>query len=499
MSKKIKSLACLLCAVSVGSVFAGCDFGESSSSSEETVAASAATSFVSLEINPSIELTVDANDKVVSVYAGNEDAQVLLHGESLEELDVEKAVEKITDLAVELGYLSEDNKVVGVSVSGESASALEEKINAKITATAKNLGLSVSLDLEGAYSLLRKYEEFKREHPDKADISVDKFKLAISAAENGEISLEAAVELDDSKLIEKIAEAHKRVEKFATDEFHHAKVTATGLYDSAVMLAVDSVYTTYYAERTANAIMAGDLLKAANGWYGAAYQTYKSTARGFTVIADAYTFVEKAVDYELTEEQVDALVTAFALTDETPLENPEGEVTIKSVEKFADKAFKNSDEYAAVKETVTQTLDEAYTAARAEFNAKYKQAIEDAITKAKSLKEQYSALLPDSFKTDIDTIISEIEGIIATGELNVAKLREYARTFEEKAQDMLEKIKADLSEEEYADLQARIKAAMNSLEENRKDMQDALDKAEKDAKDRLNAKKEERRQKHGQK
>ena len=39
-----------------------------------------ANSFVALDINPSVEMVVDSNDKVVSVYGSNEDGQVLLYG-----------------------------------------------------------------------------------------------------------------------------------------------------------------------------------------------------------------------------------------------------------------------------------------------------------------------------------------------------------------------------------------------------------------------------------
>ena len=41
-----------------------------------------AATFVTLDINPSIELTVDANGIVVSVYGANEDGQILLYEEA---------------------------------------------------------------------------------------------------------------------------------------------------------------------------------------------------------------------------------------------------------------------------------------------------------------------------------------------------------------------------------------------------------------------------------
>ena len=41
-----------------------------------------AVSYVGIDVNPSVSLMLDKNNKVVSVIAENEDAQVLLYGEA---------------------------------------------------------------------------------------------------------------------------------------------------------------------------------------------------------------------------------------------------------------------------------------------------------------------------------------------------------------------------------------------------------------------------------
>ena len=75
-------------------------------------------SYVSLGINPSIELIVDANEEVLEVYATNDDAKVLLYEEvNLVGMDLEEALKVITDLSIEYGYLEEDNKVIDFSIS----------------------------------------------------------------------------------------------------------------------------------------------------------------------------------------------------------------------------------------------------------------------------------------------------------------------------------------------------------------------------------------------
>ena len=134
MKKFLSSTLCILLALTALFVLASC--GKNGS-----------PSYVSIDINPSIELTVDEENKVVSVYAANEDANVLLYEETgIVGADVEDAVEKITQLALKLGYIDEENKVVGTTVSSENpewAVALQEKVNTKITASAKELGFQL--------------------------------------------------------------------------------------------------------------------------------------------------------------------------------------------------------------------------------------------------------------------------------------------------------------------------------------------------------------------
>ena len=170
--------------------------------------------YVSLDINPAIELIVDKDNNVVSVRGENEDGQVLLYEETgIEGEKIDAALQKITDLAVQYGYLDENNKVVDTIVSSgndEFAAEILSKVNTSVTATAENLGLSVTTDGEGAYSLLRKMDEVKKQFPNNKAIqnmSVSKFKLALSVSETGDISIDAAVAMDDAELIKMLKEA----------------------------------------------------------------------------------------------------------------------------------------------------------------------------------------------------------------------------------------------------------------------------------------------------
>jgi MoaA/NifB/PqqE/SkfB family radical SAM enzyme len=92
--------------------------------------------YVTLDINPSVEIITGENGLVVEVNALNDDAQVLLVDTNFTGKTVDETVEAIVALAKELGYLdvNEENAIV-VTAEAENANdteELENKINERI-------------------------------------------------------------------------------------------------------------------------------------------------------------------------------------------------------------------------------------------------------------------------------------------------------------------------------------------------------------------------------
>jgi hypothetical protein len=70
--------------------------------------------YVSIHINPKIDILIDDSQNVEHFVLLNEEAEILLSGEDLKGLPVTAAVEKILDLSIETGYIdvfSRDNVV----------------------------------------------------------------------------------------------------------------------------------------------------------------------------------------------------------------------------------------------------------------------------------------------------------------------------------------------------------------------------------------------------
>lgn len=490
MKKKITAVGALLCAGAMTFSLAACNAGNKEAE---------AASFVTLDINPSIELTLDKNDKVLSVYGGNEDGQVLLFGEEdIVGIDVERAVEKITSLAVQYGYLDENNKVIETSVSSAKAKArdsLFDKVSAKITATASGLNLNVTCDgVDEAYSLARKLERVKKQYPDSAavqSLTAEKFKLVLSATEDGAISVEAAAELDTSELIERVSKAHKQVEEFATAAYKKAKATASAAYDMAVGDASDAIYTSYYAVK-----------HPVNSYYAFSYTGYKYSARALNATADALVYVEKACDYPLDGEQIAAAATALGITENIDaLKNSDGEITVNSIYAYADKTFKNSqasDEIENVKTRLNAALDGVEDELRekvTELSAKYETEIAAVKDKMDAVAEQVSnlvALAPEAVKAQIRTIANDCKEIAAEvteiakdGKITADEVRALAGKLEEKADDTLAKIEADMTKEEREEVKELQEKAVNALTGAKAQMEKALSDAEAEAIEKL--------------
>lgn len=482
-----------ICAIATSALLAGtaCAFAACGGNESDKQA------FVSLDINPAIELIVDKDNNVVSVRGENEDGQVLLYEETgIKGEKIDAAIEKITDLAVKYGYLDEYNKVVDTIVTSGSdsfAKQIRDKVNASVTSTAAGLGLTVTTDGEGAYSLLRQLEEFKKQYPNNKaiqNLSVQKFKLALSVSETGKITLEAAVALDDAELIDMLKEASAKIEEYATTAYTEAKTKAFAAYDKATEVAGYAVYTTYYLEKM--------LTHPASAYYGGVYQAYASAAKGFNAICDVAELAASVKNYPLDEAQINAVVTALGMDSADALKNSKGEITVESVEAYADKLFKNSpasEKLEQTKAALSKALSQTETALKEKVNeltAEYKPQIESAASSAMEVFnsiESLMAAMPESVKTilnestaDLKEILSEVEAMLDGDKIELDELRSFANRLDEKAQEYLNKIKADLSAEEWEELESRKASVIAKMTEQKKVMEKALEEAENSAK-----------------
>ncbi len=464
MKQKIAIILCLALVLVLGLTLVACN---KDSEKEAT-----AQSFVSLDINPEINLTLDKNNKVISVSGANEDGQVLLYGEKgIIGVDVETAVGNIVNLAIKYGYLDENNTVVGTSVSSSigNADKILAKVNAKIEATKDEDGkLTIKADASGSFALLREYENFKANHAN-VDISIADFKLALAASETGEVTLEVAVTLDTSKLIKIVNDAQKKAAEYATEAYDDAVEMANAVYEQALKAADSAAYIEFYGKRIAK--IATNLDYANTVYYGGLYGMYASTSAGLKVTSAGIKAANKVATYALDEVQIKKIATALGFTDEdvNKLKDSSGNITIESIEAYANKYFKNSEQTQEIKakaEALKKALNDIQIDIRIEIDGKVKEyslniekvvkAGEDAVTALNNTLASVKSLLPEEFQTYLDDFAvaaAKVRAVLKGEEGAMDNLDEYIKELDAKADEILGKIKQDMTEKDKQELQ----------------------------------------------
>lgn len=117
--------------------------------------------YVSLDINPSIELGVNRFDKVVSVEAYNEDGRKVLGNTNLINFNINNAVSSVISNAISDGYIKEDgSSAIEVTTSTDKkniAVKLDESLKETVDETLENNNVEAEVETENV-DLARRHE-----------------------------------------------------------------------------------------------------------------------------------------------------------------------------------------------------------------------------------------------------------------------------------------------------------------------------------------------------
>ncbi len=433
-----------------------------------------ATAFVALEINPSIELTVNADGVVASVYGANEDGQILLYeeAEKIVGFTYEEAVSYITKLAADLDYLTDETEEIRAfvtAIDGESVQEIEEKLSNSIQAAAQEKGITVSVTDEGSLELLCDLELLKEKYPDNAKIQAltpQEYRLVLSVSEREGISITAAAEYDTEECIKHINAAHATLEAYATEAYLSAKAEAVRIFDEAMGVLIDGAYNEFYMK---------NLMKHfGTYYYGAVYQAYKATARTYRSLDQIVAFGNDMKNFTVPDVTVQKMCEELGLdkAEQARMKNSEGKVTIASLIVYCENYLAENNVPADVKAKIQEYIVEAKTAAEmaqravtvtnsADLAALQTQ-INTIISSVNASKDMVMLMMNATQKQEYEACIADLNeavaniGKIIAGELTVGEVEALAAEAEAKADAMEEKIKADLSDQELAEVEARV-------------------------------------------
>ena len=259
MKSKMNKLWASLLAGAMAFSFTACDFsGVNPPDDGETE-----YSYLSIDINPSIELMVNG-ETVVGVKACNEDAAILLSGENFENMQVDVVTEKIVALAEELGYLTDENNDVKIIVTADS----DEIVSAIEKLAKEGMGKGSELakfNHTPRVSDERQVKKLKDENPEKyKDLTAGKLRLIETIMEYDEtMTYEIGVTMsigELTELLDKLVDEFEGIVGEELEEMFKAKFEEIKLeYETRIAELFGEEYQEYWEryvalERVAKAI-----------------------------------------------------------------------------------------------------------------------------------------------------------------------------------------------------------------------------------------------------
>jgi len=487
MKNLSKYLAARLSGVLLVSVCASCGNDQKTN---------AAVSYVALDVNPSVSLVLDKDNKVLSVVAENEDAQTLLYGEaSLVGLSAEEATEKIAELCVRLGYLNENNHGINITVEGKAdTEKFTDGLEAAFTASADGLGLNFSS--EGTFSINRELKAVNAEY--NLNLSVGKFKLILQAQNaDNTLTIDAAADMDVSELLALVNRAAEEIEPYATKAYNTAKAAASYTYEAAKGQLIDGLWLAPYIN------YAPEILTGKKVHYGMIYNMYTSSSRTLQAGLDAAeAAAEAARKTAVSDTTLNAIAAALGMTEEEKAEfidtvTKDGK-TVAALDRYFNVYFKNMT--AEAREQAKEKMNEVMTKVQEEadkIDAAIAQEYKDALNR---LGKDLTALIPSEILGTANVYLNEFKALVtditsaAEGKEPMAAAHAVKKAIDERAEKVMSAMKADLTQEDVDSVNSAIEKITDKLAVLENAYRDALAEAEKSAKDYLAARKAERMQ-----
>ncbi|MBR2783865.1 MAG: hypothetical protein IKD93_06720, partial [Firmicutes bacterium] len=141
---------------------------------------------VYMDVNPSVALSVDGKDKVLKAEGVNEDGESVIDGLTLKGLPVSTAVDRVVESLLDQGYLTADESLVLLSVSGRD----DGKVNSLRRRLAKQITQSVGEAVGSAavFDQALPADSDLKELSEKLDVSLGKASLIrLLSAQNSKL------------------------------------------------------------------------------------------------------------------------------------------------------------------------------------------------------------------------------------------------------------------------------------------------------------------------
>jgi len=164
--------------------------------------------YVSVDINPSIELSIDYNNKIAEAMALNQDATTVLQELELKGKTVAEALEEVVQKSKEYGFIAKEKEnIVLISAAcdskAETGSDSEDKIDKLLNDVNK---VVIDLKDSGITAKVLKLTSEEREVSKEKDISMGRYAVYLKAKEqNVDLTIETIKDADLLDIISKVS------------------------------------------------------------------------------------------------------------------------------------------------------------------------------------------------------------------------------------------------------------------------------------------------------
>ena len=310
MKKVIFTTIVLAIALCMCFVFVGCDgFTSLLKGNDNTTPTASADTYMVIDINPTVEVVI-GDGVVTDVKAGNDDGSILLSGEEFVGLSVFEAAKKVVALAEQMGFLTEGNYQVKITVvSDDQTTAQEILVSAQQGAEQGSDIAEVNSDprLQDKQTV----EELQAENPELyANLTPEKLRL-----------IETIMDYDDTMTYEEgakmsITDLAKRISQVIRD---YADMVCDELEDK-------------FEENYENA--QSEIERKIAEVYGEEFLAKWTAFSKLDTLVDQIEVI--AENQTLSDEDVSVVMAILGIEDQTLLQDRNGLITADSVEHYFD-------------------------------------------------------------------------------------------------------------------------------------------------------------------
>lgn len=206
---KMKKLLVLFTGFMFALTLAGCNLSDDTLSED--------TSLLIIDVNPSIEIILDDDDKVISVALLNEEAETAMPDVDLIGLPIDEAMDIVNEALIDTGFIDvdSDENIITITTSDE---ARNDEMKEKMTASLNKRGVGATVF---GGEMLDEYFDLAEEY----DIGVGRVRSIARAVEIDEdLTFEEAVELSHGEIMTILRDEHRQMmDEFIQERRDHAR------------------------------------------------------------------------------------------------------------------------------------------------------------------------------------------------------------------------------------------------------------------------------------